>query len=136
MRKYLFTLLLTIVGALSAWAQTTETCVIVEFKTGETLALALSEKPKAQFEQNDLVLTSDNFESRYTVTEINRFYFDEVAVGIKTIEAAKRKSTGIIYDTEGRKVGTYDGTIDTTNLPTGAYVVKTESGKAFKVIKK
>lgn len=109
---------------------------MVEFKSGEKIALALSEKPKAQFEQNELVLTSDSSENRYTVTDINRFYFEEVAVGIKAIEADNRKSTGVIYDAEGRKVATYNGSIDTTTLPIGAYVVKTESGKAFKVIKK
>lgn len=136
MKKYLFTLLLTIVGTFSAWAQSTVTCVIVEFKSGETVSLALSEKPKAQFEQNDLVLTSEKFEGRYTVTDVKRFYFDEVAEGIKTIEASDRKSTGTIYDGEGRKVGSYNGSIDTTTLPTGAYVVKTESGQVFKVIKK
>lgn len=109
---------------------------MVEFKSGEKLALALSEKPKAQFEQNELVLTSEKFENRYTVTDISRFYFEEVALGIKTIEADSRKATGVIYDAEGRKVATYNGTIDATTLPAGAYVVKTESGKAFKVIKK
>lgn len=136
MKKYLFTLLLTIVGAVSTWAQNTLTCVVVEFNSGETISLALSEKPKAQFEQNDLVITSEKFEGRYTVTDVKRFYFDEVPDGIKAVEADNRKSAGIIYDAEGRKVATYNGSIDTTTLPTGAYVVKTESGKAFKVIKK
>lgn len=100
------------------------------------MSIALSEKPKAQFDQNDLVLTSDNFEGRYATTDIKRFYFEDIAVGIKVIEAADNRSNGDIYDLEGRKVGSYDGTINSTALPQGVYVVKTQSGKSFKVTKK
>lgn len=136
MKKYIFTLLLAIAGFITAYAQNAETCVIVEFKSGETLALALTDKPKAQFEANDLVLSSETFEGRYTTTDIKRFYFDEVVVGIKVIEAADNLSEGEIYDANGRKVANYKGTIDSTTLPMGVYVVKTKSGKAFKVTKK
>lgn len=136
MKKYIFTLLLALVGTCAAWAEDTETCVIVEFKGGETMSIALSEKPKAQFDQNDLVLTSDSFEGRYATTDIKRFYFEDVAVGIKVIEAAENCSNGEIYDIEGRKVGSYNGTINSTTLPQGVYVVKTQSGKSFKVTKK
>lgn len=136
MKKYIITLLLAIVGTFSAWADGVKTCVVVEFKSGETLALALEDQPKAQFEQNDLVLTSAEFEGRYTTTDVKRFYFDEKETAIKTIEANDNRSNGEIYDIEGRKVGSYNGTIDATTLPQGVYVVKTQSGKSFKVTKK
>lgn len=135
MKKYLFTLIFAIAGFFTAWADETTTCVIVEFRSGETLALALADKPKAQFEQNDLVLSAEGFESRYTTTDVKRFYFDEVALGIKAIESADKQAEGDIYDTNGRKVGSYKGNIDATTLPQGVYVVKTQSGKAFKVTK-
>lgn len=109
---------------------------MVEFKSGELISLALSERPKAQFEQNELVLTSDSFEGRYTTTDVKRFYFEEVAVGIQLIEASDHLSEGEIYDASGRKVGTYKGTIDATSLPQGIYVVKAKSGASFKVTKK
>lgn len=99
------------------------------------MAIALSEKPKAQFEQNDLILTSENFESRYATTDIRRFFFEDIAVGIKDV-AAERLSEGEIFDTAGRRVASYRGTIDSTTLPEGVYVVKTASGKSFKVTKK
>lgn len=136
MKKYIFTLLLAIAGVFTAWAEDVETCVIVEFKSGETLSLALSEKPKAQFEGNDLLLTSDNFEGRYTTTDIQRFRFEDVNTGIRVIEAAENASEGVIYDLDGRKVATYKGTIDSTTLPAGVYVVKTQGGQSFKVTKK
>lgn len=82
------------------------------------------------------MLSSETFEGRYTTTDIKRFYFDEVVVGIKVIEAADNLSEGEIYDANGRKVANYKGTIDSTTLPMGVYVVKTKSGKAFKVTKK
>lgn len=136
MKKYIFTLLLAIAGVFSAWADGVKTCVVVEFKSGETIALALDEQPKAQFEQNDLILTSQNFEGRYATTDVKRFYFDEKETAIKTVEADDDRNSGVIYDTEGRKVGSYKGTIDAATLPQGVYVVKTQSGKSFKVTKK
>lgn len=136
MKKILFTLLLTLVGTASAWAEDMLNCVIMEFQNGEKLSIALKDNPKATFEEGDLVLVAENFEGRYATTDIKRFYFDEVAAGIKAIEAADKKSKGAIYDTAGRKVGTYEGNIDSNSLPFGTYVVKTESGKSFKVIKK
>lgn len=136
MKKYIFTLLLAIAGVFTAWAEDVETCVIVEFKSGETLSLALSEKPKAQFEGNDLLLTSEKFEGRYATTDIKRFHFEDQSVGIKVIEAADNVSEGVIYDLDGRKVATYKGTIDSTTLPAGVYVVKTQGGQSFKVTKK
>lgn len=135
MKKYLFTLLLAIVSTISAMAQSVETCVIVELKNGEKVTIALSEKPKAQFENTDLLLTSEKFEGRYSTTDIKRFYFEDVETGITQI-ADEAKTNGVIYDIEGRKVGTFKGTIDSTSLPVGVYVVKTEGGKTFKVTKK
>lgn len=117
-------------------AESVETCVIVEFKSGETISLALSDKPKAQFEQTDLVLTSEKFEGRYTTTDVKRFYFEDVDTAIKTVTADNDRNSGEIFDVEGRKVGAFNGSIDTTTLPMGVYVVKTQSGKSFKVTKK
>lgn len=136
MKKYFFTLLLAVAGTISAMAENVETCVIVEFKSGETISLALSEKPKAQFEQNDLVLTSEKFEGRYATTDIKRFYFEDLDTAIKAITADDAKTSGTIYDLEGRKVATFEGTIDSTTLPQGVYVIKTDGGKSFKVTKK
>lgn len=136
MKKYFFTLLLAVAGTISAMAESVETCVIVEFKSGETISLALSEKPKAQFEQNDLVLTSEKFEGRYATTDIKRFYFEDIDTAIKAIAADGAKTNGTIYDLEGRKVATFEGTIDSTTLPQGVYVIKTDGGKSFKVTKK
>lgn len=136
MKKYIFTLFLAIAGVFSAWAENVQTCVIVEFKSGETISLALSDKPKAQFEQTDLVLTSEKFEGRYTTTDVKRFYFEDVDTAIKTVTADDDRNSGEIFDVEGRKVGAFNGSIDTTTLPMGVYVVKTQSGKSFKVTKK
>lgn len=136
MKKYIFTLFLAIAGIFSAWAENVQTCVIVEFKSGETISLALSDKPKAQFEQTDLVLTSEKFEGRYTTTDVKRFYFEDVDTAIKTVTADDDRNSGEIFDVEGRKVGAFNGSIDTTTLPMGVYVVKTQSGKSFKVTKK
>lgn len=134
--KYLLTILLSLVATVSAMAETVKTYVIVEFKSGETLALALEANPKASFADNTLVLTATDFESTYQIADIHRFYFSELPEGVKTLEAADKKSAGVIYDTAGRKVASYAGSINATSLPTGSYIVKTESGHTFKVTKK
>ena len=135
MKKYIFSLLLAIAGVMTAFAEDVKTYVVVEFKSSELLKLALSDKPKAEFKENNLVLTADNFEGSYTTADIKRFYFEDIADGIKAIDADKQ-SAGDIYDLNGRKVASYKGTIDATTLPEGVYVVKTQSGKSFKVVKK
>lgn len=136
MKKIILTLILGIVSMASVMAQDIQTCVVVELKSGETLALALSQKPMAQFEQNDLVLTSEKFEGRYATADIKRFYFDDLDTAVKSIEADNTKTSGIIYDINGREVGKFDGAIDSTTLPLGVYVIKTQGGKTFKVTKK
>lgn len=135
MKKYIFSLLLAIAGVMTAFAEDVKTYVVVEFKSSELLKLALSDKPKAEFKENNLVLTAENFEGSYTTADIKRFYFEDIADGIKAIDADKQ-SAGDIYDLNGRKVASYKGTIDATTLPEGVYVVKTQSGKSFKVVKK
>ena len=135
MKKYICTLLLAFVGVASALAEDVKTYIVVEFKTSETLTIALSDKPKAQFEGTDLLLTAATFEGRYATADIKRFYFEDIANGINTIDAVE-KMEGSIYDLNGRKVSTFKGTIDSTTLPTGVYVIKTKSGKSFKVTKK
>lgn len=69
-------------------------------------------------------------------TDVKRFYFEAIDTAIKTVTEDLEKNSGEIFDLEGRKVANYQGTIDATTLPHGVYVVKTQSGKSFKVTKK
>lgn len=135
MKKYICTLLFAFAGVASVLAENVKTCIILELKSSEKFSIALSDKPKAQFEGTDLLLTSATFEGRYATADIKRFYFEDVANAIKTIDAAE-KTNGTIYDLNGRMISTFQGTIDSTTLPAGVYIIKTESGKSFKVTKK
>lgn len=136
MKKLFLTLVLSVLGMM-AWADdNAQNCVIVEFQNGETMAIALAHQPKVTFENEDLVLTAEDVESRYARTDIHRFYFEMTIDGIKVVESSEKPSSGDLYDTNGRKVGHYDGTLSTANLPFGVYVVKTTSGKSFKIIRK
>lgn len=136
MKKYIVTLMLAIAGSCAAWAEDMVACVIVELNSAENMALALGEKPKVQFDGDDVVITTANFEGAYKRADIVRFYFDEVPTGIKTMEADANRAHGEVYDMGGRKVASYDGTLDTTTLPAGVYVVKTAGGTTCKVTKK
>lgn len=134
MKKYFTTLLLALVGTCAAWANDMVYCLVLELNAEEAVTLALSESPKMKFEGTDVILTAKGFEGRYARTDVQRMYFQEVPSGIKTLESlGDRKQAGVIYDINGRKVAEYNGTIETSNLPQGVYVIKTESGKSFKV---
>lgn len=135
MKKYFTTLLLALVGTCAAWAaDDMKYCLVLELDAEEAVTLALSESPKMTFEGTDVLVTATGFEGRYARTDVKRMYFTEVPSGIKTVESVgDRKQCGVIYDINGRKVADYNGTIETATLPQGVYVIKTESGKSFKV---
>lgn len=136
MKKFILSLILSIVSGLGAFAQEFQTNVVVEFKNGEKLAMALSDRPKAQFDNTDLVLTSARFEGRYATADIQRFYFEDEQVGIKPIRPTDELTEGEVFDTHGRKVSAFKGILDMATLPAGVYVIKTKEGKSFKVTKK
>ncbi len=137
MKKYLFSLIIAICGALNCQAQTNLVdCVIIEFNNGESLSLALLHTPKVQFENEDVLITAGDFEATYQRSLLHRFYFKMDVDGIHAIADAEKKSAGTIYDTHGRKVADFEGSIDAINLQQGVYVVKTKSGESFKMLKK
>ena len=137
MKKYLFTLFIDLCGIFNCQAQNNLVeCVIVELQNGETLSLALKYTPKVQFESEQVLITAGDFEATYERSLLHRFYFKMDIDGIHAIADAEKKSAGSIYDTHGRKVADYEGSIDTINLQKGVYVVKTKSGESFKMLKK
>ena len=137
MKKYLFTLFIALCGIFNGQAQNDMVeCVIVELQNGETLSLALKYTPKVQFESEQVLITAGDFEATYERSLLHRFYFKMDIDGIHAIADAEKKSAGSIYDTHGRKVADYEGSIDTINLQKGVYVVKTKSGESFKMLKK
>ena len=137
MKKYLFTLFIALSGIFNCQAQNDMVeRVIVELQNGETLSLALKYTPKVQFESEQVLITAGDFEATYERSLLHRFYFKMDIDGIHAIADAEKKSAGSIYDTHGRKVADYEGSIDTINLQKGVYVVKTKSGESFKMLKK
>lgn len=110
--------------------------MVVDFKNGESLSIALSEKPQASFEENSLVLRAENFESTYVVTDVKRFRFEEQADGIATLQAAGQLTSATVFTLDGRQVATCQGCISLSALPAGRYVVKTANGKSFKMVKR
>ena len=137
MKKYLFTLFIALCGIFNCQAKNDMVeCVIVELQNGETLSLALKYTPKVQFESEQVLITAGDFEATYERSLLHRFYFKMDIDGIHAIADAEKKSAGSIYDTHGRKVADYEGSIDTINLQKGVYVVKTKSGESFKMLKK
>lgn len=137
MKRHFLALIVAICGIFSAYAQSELVdCVIVELNNGETLSLALRHTPKVQFESENVLITAGNFEATYERSLLHRFYFKMDTDGIHAIADAEHKGAGSIYDTHGRKVADFDGAIDTESLPMGVYIVKTKSGKSFKILKK
>lgn len=135
MKRHILSLLMPLCGILGAHAQQDLVdCVIVELNNGESLSLALRHTPKATFENNFVVMTAGDFKAAYDKALLNRFYFKKDVDGIHAIADAENVCKGSIYDTHGRKVADFEGTIDSATLQKGVYIVKTTSGKSFKVM--
>ena len=136
MKKYLFTLIIALCGIFNARAQQDLVdCVVVELNNGETLSLALRHTPKATFENDLVVVTAGDFQASYEKTLLHRFYFKKEVDGIHAITDAENICTGTIYDTHGRKVADFEGSIDEATLQQGVYIVKTKRGESFKMLK-
>lgn len=152
--KKLLLLFLLICGSTKLLAQT---ALVVHQKSGEVVYYSFSEQPKVKYEGADLVLTTSKTEVKYPLRNLSRFTFGDMASGIDdmpvtkadvkvnngtiAVTGAKPSSTISIFNINGTLVTNLqaneegDMQYNTSALPTGVYVVKSEN-VTFKFIKK
>ena len=149
------------VSSVSAWAQTTASCVVVEQTNGNKAEYLLSTEPRITYVGNDVTLTSTEVTVVLDAADVSKVYLSETNISstaIQQVEAAKSVFVNLtdgnlslngletgspvaLYTADGRQL--YAGTANaagTLSLPLGSFqggiiIVKTAT-QTFKIIKK
>lgn len=116
----------------------------VTLTDGTTPTFVLADKPVVTFPGSDVAFTTGEATVEFDRSRVVNMEFEDVAMGVDTMtdEDDFRYIGGVISAAGRISVYTLDGTLclsgndtlPTTDLPAGAYVVKT-SGHAVKIIK-
>lgn len=136
--------------------------LVVEFSSGETVAIDLQDSPVLSFSADTLVATSPGIELRYPIQQIAQYYFTtvqrevtgitqvvnsssaseqptpEISDGKAGFSGLKVGSKVVVYTIDGRVVtivkAQEDGTasVDLNGLGSGIYILQT-SGASFKI---
>jgi hypothetical protein len=161
MRKFMMLLGVLAVSSVSAWAQTTASCVVVEEADGTKTEYLLTTEPRITYVGNDVTLTSSEVTVKLDVADVKKVYLSERSInatGIQDVKASesvivdltdgkldlnglKNGSPVAIYSVDGRQL--YAGTASAAGtlslplgtLPGGMIIVKTTT-QTFKIIKK
>ena len=160
MRKFKMLLCALAVSTVSAWAQTTEMCVVVEQTNGGTANYLLSTEPRITFVNDVVTLTSTKETVELPAADVAKVYLSSVntSTGIQQVEAPeavlisltdgklalnglKAGSPVTLYSADGRQL--FAGTTSAAGalslplgqFPGGIIIVKTTS-QTFKFIKK
>ena len=133
------------------------------FNDGKTASFLFSTHPKVTVGSEELTVSSTDVSSvKYTISNVQRFYFDEnIETGIHDVSASsaagpgfsynngvitvsglKAKESVSVYSIGGSKVGESqagsDGcaSVDISSSVGGVYVISTGGGISFKLLKK
>lgn len=156
MKQKILTTLLLLAMAVTAVAAEEQWCLVVESAGGETIAIALGQKPVIATQAEGYKLTYGENTAEFSWSELKKLTLQEteptainavespslkLAPGEIAISGAEAGSQAQVFTTDGRQVltarvaagGTV--TLSTASLPAGVYVVKT-SKSTFKILKK
>jgi hypothetical protein len=160
MRKFMMLLCVLAVSSVSAWAQTTASCVVVEQTNGDKAEYLLTTEPRITYVGDDVTLTSTEVTVVLDVADVKKVYLSQTnaATGIQDVKASesvivdltdgkldlnglKEGSPVALYSVDGRQL--YAGTASAAGtlslplgtLPGGMIIVKTTT-QTFKIIKK
>ena len=162
MKKFMMLLGVLAVSAVSAWAQTTATCVVVDQVRGPQYKFLLTDDPKITYVGDDVTISSNgSVDVVLNAANVEKVYLSENDLGataIQQVEATKSVlfdltdgnlsvnglETGspvALYTADGRQI--YAGTANAAgslSLPLGSFhggmiIVKTAK-QTFKIIKK
>ena len=150
------------VSSVSAWAQTTASCVVVEETNGNKTEYLLTTEPYITYVGNDVTITNTEVTVVLDAADVEKVYLSETetnaATGIQEVKASesvlvdltdgklnlnglKTGSPVALYSVDGRQL--YAGTASAAGtlslplgtLPGGMIIVKTTT-QTFKIIKK
>ena len=149
-----------LVGASMAYAQNSQTALVVRMTDDAVESFYLSEKPEVTFEGQDLKIVSSKIEVNFPRSDVKEVYFDKVETGIKqvamnelrfvyqndseiTLYGLKDADKPIrVYDANGQlsradiQISGDSATISLSSLRNGIYIIKTGNRQSIKIIRK
>jgi len=161
MKKFMMLLGVLAVSSVSAWAQTTASCVVVEQTNGDKAEYLLTTEPRITYVDNEVTLTSTEVTVKLDAADVKKVYLAETSNNATSIQDVKTSESVIVDLTDGKldlnglKNGSpvaifsvdgrqlYAGTASAAGtlslplgtLPGGMIIVKTTT-QTFKIIKK
>ena len=158
MKQKIYSLLLLLATVFTAHAADKQWCLVVESAGGETIAIALSQKPLIETQSDGYKLTYGESAAEFTWSQLKKLSLEETeptATAVKDVKNAAFQLTpgqiavsgaqagtlAQVYTIGGRQVlservadnGTV--TLSTAGLPAGIYIIKTNKS-SFKIVKK
>lgn len=86
MKKYLLCLVCCLFGTMQA-----ETALILQHNDGQQHTYLLSEQPRLTFASHTLSITSPQAQATFDLTDIQKFYFEEVDPGSDPLISSERR---------------------------------------------
>ena len=160
MRKFMMILCVLAASSVSAWAQTTASCVVVDQVRGPRYEFLLTNDPKITYVGDEVTISSTDNTVVLDAANVEKVYLSQTnaATGIQDVKASesvivdltdgkldlnglKKGSPVALYSVDGRQL--YAGTASAAGtlslplgtLPGGMIIVKTTT-QTFKIIKK
>ena len=151
MKKIILLVLYMLIGSVYTKAQS----LIIEKTDGQKETYEINELPQIHFSDNELIVTTQQLEVKYTRSQIRKYYFNMTPTSVGnakiyatferkedniTIRNIKPNSIAYIYNTGGilveqkRVKKNAEVTFSLKGLPLGIYVIKTEN-KTYKITK-
>lgn len=90
MKKELLALLILVSYTVNS--QEVANTLVVRLLSGETNTFLLEERPQLTFDNTDLVITTSKYETRYALTEVERYFFKYDPTGIDEQEHPSRQT--------------------------------------------
>lgn len=147
MKKLLLSICFLFALALTCNAQNKQNALVIRLLNGESATYLLEEQPRISFDATDLVIAWGEYEARYSVKELERYFFKHIEnTGVKnpneellslhqsenslTITGMNQTHTVSIYTPAGITMGTHkpnsegEATIQMADFAPGIYIVK------------
>lgn len=147
MKKLLLSICILFASALACNAQNKQNALVIRMLNGESASYLLEEKPRICFDATDLVIAWGEYEARYPVKDLERYYFKHIEnTGVKNpdeqllslhqaenkliVTGMKQSHVVSVYTPAGIMIATCkpnnegEAIIQMTDFSSGVYIVK------------
>ena len=100
--------------------------MVLQHKNGETIRYSFSVHPIMSFDDKMIILSTDEAEITYAMSDYEKLYFEDETSKIENIRNTEEADTVFVYDTIGRLIKKSKSVLNYShfNLPKGVYIIK------------